>query len=136
MNVDGKRKVFYGRTCQDVARKLNTALEARENGALIVGPCQTVAQFLNRWLEDVVKPNLRPRSYSVHEGKTRLHILPGLGKLSLAALTPQHLQRLYAKKIAEGVAPKSVNNLHVVMDRALNYAVRWGEVARNVADAA
>jgi len=136
MAADGKRKVLYGRTRQDVARKLNTALQARENGALIVGPRQTVAQFFNRWLEDVVKPNLRPRSYSVYEGKTRLHILPDLGKLSLASLTPQHLQRLYAKKIAEGVAPKSVNNLHVVIHRALSYAVRWGEVARNVADAA
>jgi integrase len=65
-----------------------------------------------------VKPNLRPRSYSVYEGKMRLHIVSDLGKLSLAALTPQHLQRLYAKEIAEGVAPKSVNNLHVVIHRA------------------
>lgn len=136
MTVDGKRKVLYGRTRQDVARKLAAALQAREQGALVVGPRQTVAQFFGRWLQDVVKPNLRPRSYSVYEGKTRLHIVPELGNVSLAALTPQHLQRLYAKKIAEGVAPKSVNNLHVVIHRALSYAVRWGLVARNVADAA
>lgn len=134
--VDGKRKVLYGKTRQDVARKLTAALQAREQGALVVGPRQTVAQFFDRWLSDVVAPNLRPRSYKVYEGKTRLHIVPELGKVSLAALTPQHLQRLYAKKIAEGVAPKSVNNLHVVIHRALSYAVRWGLVARNVANAA
>ena len=98
MTVDGKRKVLYGCTRQHVARKLNAALQARENGALIVGPHQTVAQFFDRWLEDVVKPNLRPRSYSVYEGKTPLHIVPDLGKLSLAALTPQQLQRLYARR--------------------------------------
>ena len=122
--------------CQDVATKLTAALEARAEGTLVVGPRQTVAQFFGSWLADVVEPNLRPRSYKVYEGKTRLHILPELGKLSLAALTPQHFQRLQAKKIAEGMALKSVNNLHLVIHRALSYAVRWNLVARNVADGA
>ena len=63
--VDGQRKVLYGKTRQEVARKLTAALQAREQGALVVGPRQTVAQFFARWFEDVVKPNLRPCSYSV-----------------------------------------------------------------------
>jgi integrase len=39
------------------------------------------------------------------------------------------------RSLADGLAPKSVNNLHVVIHRALTYALRWGVVARNVADA-
>jgi integrase len=132
---NGKRKYLSGRTRQDVARKLAAALQAREQGTIITAPRQTVGQFFTRWLEDVVKPNLRPRSYAVYEGKTRLHIVPELGRLPMTALTPQHLQRLYAQKQAEGLAPKSVNNLHVVIHRALTYALRWGVVARNVAEA-
>src|SRR5262245_4606464 len=104
----GKRKYFSGKTRQDVAKQLTKALEARDNGMLVVAPRQTVAQFFEQWLADVVKPNLRPRSYSVYEGKTRLHIVPELGRLQLAKLTPQHLQRLYAKKLEQGLAPKSV----------------------------
>lgn len=131
----GKRKYLSGRTRQEVARKLSAALQACEQGTLVLEPRQTVAQFFARWLQDVVRPNLRPRSYSVYEGKTRLHVLPTLGRLPMTALQPQHLQRLYAQKLADGLAPKSVNNLHVVIHRALTYALRWGVVARNVADA-
>lgn len=132
---NGKRKFFSAKTREEVSKKLTKALEARENGTIVTAPRQTVAQFFGTWLADVVKPNLRPRSYSVYEGKTRLHILPELGRLQMTALTPQHLQRLYARKLNSGLAPKSVNNLHVVIHRALTYALRWGVVARNVADA-
>src|SRR3954451_22464663 len=131
----GKRKYLSGRTRQEVARKLSAALQAREQGTLVLEPRQTVAQFFARWLQDVVRPNLRPRSYAVYEGKTRLHVLPTLGRLPMTALQPQHLQRLYAQKLADGLAPKSANNLHVVIHRALTYALRWGVVARNVGDA-
>jgi hypothetical protein len=33
------------------------------------------------------------------------------------------------------MAPKSANNLRVVVHRGLEYALQWGLVARNVADA-
>lgn len=131
----GKRRYLSGRTRQEVARKLAAAIQARDTGTIVTAPRQTVAQFFARWLADVVRPNLRPRSYAVYEGKTRLHILPELGRLQMTALAPQHLQRLYAQKLDSGLAPKSVNNLHVVIHRALTYALRWGVVARNVADA-
>lgn len=54
--VDGKRKVLYGKTRHDVARKLTAALQAREEGALVVGSRQTVAQFFNHWFEVYCRP--------------------------------------------------------------------------------
>lgn len=136
LSIDaGKRKYFSGRTRADVAKLLTAAVEAREQGVLVTGPRQTVAQHFDHWLEDVVRPHLRPRSYVAYASKVRVHILPTLGRLRLTALTPQHLQRLYAAKLTAGLAPKSVNNLHVVVHRGLEYAVRWGLAARNVADA-
>src|SRR5919205_4654254 len=82
----GKRKVVYGQTRQDVARKLAEALQAREQGMLITGPRQSLGQFLTRWLEDSVKPSLRPRSYVVYEAKIRVHVLPELGNVPLASV--------------------------------------------------
>src|SRR5689334_23017461 len=100
---NGRRRHLSRRTRQEVAKKLAAALQAREQGTIITAPRQTVAQFFARWLDDVVRPNLRPRGYSVYEGKTRLHILPELGRLPMTALTPQHLQRLYARKLEAGL---------------------------------
>jgi integrase len=98
------------------------------------GPRQTVRQFITRWLEDTVRPTLRPRTFETYEGKVRLHVLPELGHLTLAKLNPQHLQRLYATKLAEGLSPTTVNHVHWVIHGALAQAVRFGLVARNVAE--
>ena len=86
----GRRKALYGRTRQEVARKLAVALKARQDGLPLVGDRQTVAQYLAGWLESV-KPSLRPRTHERYQQYVRLHALPELGRLPLSKLTPQHL---------------------------------------------
>jgi integrase len=131
---EGKRKALYGRTRQEVAQKLDQAVQARHQGALVTGPRQTVAQFLERWLEDSVKPRTRPRTYETYSQKVRVHVVPEIGGVALVSLTPQHLQKLYAKKLESGLAPATVNLIHVVLHRSLKQAKRWGLVGRNVAE--
>ena len=130
----GKRKVLYGRTRQEVAKKLNAAIQARDSGRLVAAPRQTLGQFLDRWLRDVVKPTARVRTYQTYEEKVRLHIKPELGRTSLSALTPQQMQRLYAGKLEAGLSPATVNLIHIVLYGALKQARRWGLVGRNVAE--
>lgn len=130
----GKRKVLYGKTRQEVAKKLNQAMQARDSGRLVAAPRQTLRQFLERWLRDVVKPTARARTYQTYEEKVRLHIAPELGSLPLASLTPQHLQRMYAKKLESGLSPATVNLIHIVLYGALKQARKWGLVGRNVAE--
>lgn len=129
----GRRKFFYGKTRQEVAGKLATALKARQDGLPILAERQTVAQFLGGWLESV-RPSLRPRTFVRYEQYVRLHAVPELGRVSLARLTPQHLQRLYANRLGAGLSPMSVRHLHAVLHRALGQAARWGLVGRNIAD--
>ncbi len=56
-----------------------------------------------------------------------------LGRVQLTKLTPQHLQRLYAARLAAGVSAQSVVHLHRMLHRALSQALKWGLVGRNVA---
>ena len=109
------------------------ALKARQDGLPLAGDRQTVGLYLDGWLESV-KPSLRPRTFERYTQYIRLHALPDIGRLPLSKLTPQHLQRLYAAKLAAGLAPMTVRHLHAVLHRALGQATRWGLVARNVAD--
>ncbi len=46
----------------------------------------------------------------------------------------QHLQSLYAKKLAEGLSPTTVNHMHMLLHKALDAAVRLELVQRNVSD--
>jgi integrase len=128
----GRRKYLYGKTRQEVGRKLTAVLKARQDGLPVLGERQTVAQYLEGWLESA-RPSLRPRTFSRYEQYLRLHAIPEIGRLSLAKLGPQHLQRLYASRLEAGLSPTSVAHLHAVLHRALEQAARWGLVARNVA---
>ena len=102
---------------------------------LVTEPQQKVSSFLPQWLEDVHKHKVRPRTYERYEAAIRLHLVPGIGQHQLQKLAPQHLQKFYAKKIEEGLSPTTVLGLHKVLHLALDKAVRWNLVPRNVCDA-
>jgi integrase len=52
----------------------------------------------------------------------------------ITGLTPQQLQRLYAERLKAGLSPTTVHHLHAVLHKALDQAVRWNLVSRNVGD--
>jgi integrase len=91
----------------------------------------TVAAYLNRWLE-VIKPTLRYSTWLRHEQIVRLHVLPLLGAVALVDLTPDDLERLYADRLASGMAAQSVRRIHVTLHKAMRRANRQGIVERNV----
>src|SRR5205823_1772831 len=59
---------------------------------------------------------------------------PALGRHRLSALRPDHVQQLYASKLASGLSPRTVHHCHAVLHRALEQAVRWGHLPVNVCD--
>jgi len=128
----GKRKAIYGKTRREVRQKMADALKSREQGLPIVPERQTAGEFLERWLADVAKQTVRPRTYVRYRQLIRAHALPELGSRPLARLGPQDLQGLYGRKMQAGLAPRTVGHLHRLLHRALQDAVRWGLVARNV----
>jgi integrase len=129
----GKRKWIYGKTRAEVARRLTIALRDRQQGLAPVNERQTFGQFLDRWLEDAVKPNTRPRTYASYRQLVRLHIRPGLGKRPLAQLSPHDVQSFLNQKRPSGLSPRTVQYLRAIIRRALAVALKWGEVPRNVA---
>ena len=130
-----KRKALYGRTRREVQQKLFATRRALQEGLPVTSERQRLDQFLVRWLEDVACPSLRPRTYTRYREILMCHAIPALGNRPLARITPQDLQRLYSRKLQEGLAARTVGKLHVVLHRALQDAVRWGLVGRNVCDA-
>jgi len=128
---DGRRKWLYGKTRQEVGEKLTVTLRARQQGLPVAEGRETLAVYLARWL-DGVRPSLRARTWERYEQILRVHVVPDVGKIPLARLTPQQVQRLYASRLNAGSSPMTVRHVHAVLHRALEQAVRWGLVARNV----
>jgi integrase len=125
-----KQKTFYGKTKDEVRRKLTEAQRGNDLGLNIAPKTQTVEQFLTHWLEQVAKQRVRPATYRSYEQIIRNHLVPGLGKYSLQKLTPQIVQNFLNAKAETGI---SVEHIRRVLRTALTQAVRWDLVPRNVA---
>jgi integrase len=132
---DGKRKSIYGKTRKEVQDKLKVALREQQQGTLVTASQQKLEDFLNDWLENTQKHSVKPRTFERYEEIVRLHINPVLGRHYLHKLTPQQVQAFYKKKLDEKLSAKSIEVFHSVLHKALDTAVRWGLVARNVCDA-
>ncbi len=93
----------------------------------------SVAEFLDRWLTDVVKPRRSYGHWRNCETYVRLHIKPAVGRTTLAKLSAADVERLINETRAKGVADDTVRLVHATLRAALTVARRWGLVHDNVA---
>jgi integrase len=129
----GDRRRFYGATRAEVARKLTAALKTQQDGLPLPMERETVGHFLAAWVRDTVRISVRPATFTSYVSIVRCHIVPELGGIPLTRLTPQDVQALMRRRLAEGLSPRRVDYIRGVLRRALNHAMRWGLVGRNVA---
>jgi integrase len=129
-----QRKVAYGHTRQEAQQALADALRAQRYGVLNPGPTQTVGEFLTRWLQDTVRPAVRWSTFKSYQEIAEQHLIPRLGQIRLTALTPQHVQTLLNEKARKRLSPRTVQYIRDVLRNALNKAMRWSLVIRNVAE--
>ena len=103
----------------------------------------TVAVYLTqRWLPSK-KMALRPSTWDAYRRVIDLHLVPRIGRVPLRHLRPDHLERLYADLLDAGRADgggglhnKTVVEIHMILRRALDDAVRRGWILTNPATVA
>jgi integrase len=151
-DADGriKRKVFTKPTRHEVADELNVALKNKKDGIPIVIEKQTVAQFLEHWLEHVIKTQVRPKTHRTYSDFVKNHIAPAIGAVPLGKLSAQHVRKFrdakltvpagdvtpgdYCQRRSAGLGPRSVNHILTMLRSALAQALRDGQIPRNVAE--
>lgn len=132
--ADGpKRKVIYGRKYKEVERKLAELRGDAARGIVFDAKGQTVGQWLEQWLVDVVRPSKTHRTYATHRQQIRTHIAPAIGRVKLEALRKAHVDHLYADLLRRGLTRSTVRRVHAVLHAALEEAVRGDLIPRNPA---
>jgi integrase len=142
--VTGKRRQQTKggfKTKRECQAALNDALAALRAGTFVEPSKRTLESFLvDEWLPAL--RHLRPSTLSNYRTHIRTCVLPTLGPIPLQQLSPAHLNAFYQALLSRGrlrdghgMAPKTVQNVHAILHRALKDAMRWGYAARNVADA-
>src|SRR5215213_8116609 len=133
-----KRKTLYGKTRQEVAAKLAKALSDHEGGLTFNAGNLTVGEWMDRWLEDCLKPlveagKLVHSTFVRYEGIANNHLKPTLGHRKLKTLTRAEIRRLYNEK-SKTLSPRSVDYIHTTLQKALDQAVIDDLIPRNVAN--
>ncbi|MEZ4494687.1 MAG: tyrosine-type recombinase/integrase [Dehalococcoidia bacterium] len=129
-----RRKSVYGRTQSEVNAKMPAVRLDVQRGIPVPDERITVEQLLRDWLEVSARPSVRASTYACYEANVRLHLVPTLGRTRLVKLAPLDVERLLHAKRAAGLSPNTVRLIRVTLRRALQKALEWGLVARNVAD--
>ncbi|WP_375330597.1 hypothetical protein [Alicyclobacillus fastidiosus] len=97
---------------------------------------QTVKDYVSQWLEEK-SSSIEFGTYRKYEWLVRCHIIPHIGHIRLSKLMPQQLQSFYTNLLSmdDPLGKRSVLHIHNLLHQALDRAVKWNLVGRNVADA-
>ena len=126
-----RRRVFAATQAKALAR-LRALQNQAAAGGLVDPTKMTLGDLLDRWLSTTVKTSLKENTYQSYEITCRVHIKPRfLGGMLLAKIRPDHVQALYAELAREEISPRTIKNVHLVLNLALGQAKRWRFIASN-----
>lgn len=120
-------------TRKECDARLRAAIQTSERGGSVADERLSVRAYSDRWLA-AIESTVRPATYRRYADMLRLHVLPAVGGIQVAKLSPLDLQRLYADRLAYGLSATTVHHMHAIIHRALKQAMRWGLVDRNVSE--
>ncbi|EOS40155.1 hypothetical protein C808_01126 [Lachnospiraceae bacterium M18-1] len=131
---DGSKKVRqhagYGKKTE-ANKARNHVIGQLHTGTYVVYPNIKVGDFLEYWLEYVMRPEIAftANSYHTYRNCIRNHIIPQLGNLKLSTLNQGHLYKLYKKLADEYISiPKLAKT---IMNTSMHYALKKHLVAAN-----
>jgi integrase len=132
-SADGKRrqKRVYAKDRRECKRKRDELRAEVAMGIIPISSTTTVGTWLDYWLAEIKKPNVRPNTFDWYEEAVRLHIKPHIGRLTLKNLKPQEIRVMLGKANTRGNAQRA----HKTLKIALKDAITEGLIRTNVAEA-
>ena len=127
-----KQKSIYGKTQREVRERLAEITTELDNGTYIEPSKNTVGEWLDTWVGTYAQFSVKPYTLDAYQRICHNYLTPALGTLRLSELTAPHIQRFYNSLLMErGLSPKTVRNIHGVLHRALEQAMKLGMLRSN-----
>lgn len=94
----------------------------------------TINQWMDTWLNDYKKMNLRQTTLENYQNIINTHIKTEIGEMNLQALRPEELQKLYRAKLEGGLSTRTVRYIHTIIHGALKQATKNKLILSNPAE--
>lgn len=139
-NDDGslKRKYYYGKTRQEVSEKITQALSKVNTCQFIEPSTLTVGQWLDFWLSEYAEHKIKLSTKISYDAYISKHIKPFLGRMKLANIRGDMIQKFYNDKLKHGridgkggLSPKTIKNIHNMLHEALEQAIKNDLLLKN-----
>lgn len=116
-----RRRFFYGKTAEEARAARNRYLnEAGKKLPEERHDSTTVAEYASRFVRHA-ESNTRAATVHSYEHTLRLYVVPHIGRVPLADLSPDRVKALYAA-LKGKVSPSMLARVHVVLRAMLNLA--------------
>jgi integrase len=131
-NGELKRKTFYGKTKQEVLKKMTEYRYKQNIGQLPADDKITLAEWFRTWLFEFRKHDLKPSSFERYESIYRIYIADTpVGNTRLAELRASHIQNHFNNLLENGKSASVVHNVYKFLNTCLNEAVKQGYIPVN-----
>ena len=101
----GRSDTLPGKSRREVQEALTRALRDLQNGIEVrTDERETTAQYLHRWLESSARQRVRPRTLQGYRLIVDKHLIPAIGRIPVARLSPDEVQRMLNRKSALALA--------------------------------
>jgi integrase len=107
----------------DMKRGSDPVVEYKARLAATAAGEMTIAELADKWMANHVRPKLKPRTVADYERLLAQHILPGLGRLSVARISREDVTRLH---VAMAHTPRRANYTISTVRALLNFAIDLG----------
>lgn len=129
------QKSIYGKTQKEVRQKLSKITTEIDEGTYLEPSKEALAHWLDVWLKTYVAHAVKPYTVDSYTRTCERHIKPMLGRIALSELTALQIQQFYNHLLVEKeLSPKTIKNIHGVLHRALQQAVKLGMLRFNPSD--
>mgnify|MGYP002596293067 FL=1 len=142
-NGDSIFRYIYADSQKELTAKLRQNIEAYQGVDLTEDSRMTLAEWLDRWLEQVAL-TIRPSTLARYRSDMEHHVEPYLGHKKLTQITAADLRNLYQTlqergRLAPrpgqepGLSPTTVHSIHTTLHQALQAAVEQRMIPDNPA---
>ena len=104
----------------------------KTKGQLVIPKKTTLKEWLDYWMENIVKPNKQLTTYHYYKSMIDKYTIPLLGSIPIQGLKPIQIQKYYTQ--LKKLSPNTIRKHHDMLHLALGIAVKQEQILQNPVD--
>lgn len=126
-----KEYVVHGRTITETQKAVNDLKYKLEHGTFIEKKKVTLEEWFNTWMEQYKKNRVKIGTYTSYTKYFKDAINDKMGKMRIADIRGEHIQKLYNDLTTEGYALSGIEIISAVLNGCMQQALKNGLIERN-----